>query len=80
VGERDGAPFHDHVTEWVALLCRCPSELDETSARLLVHTALAVINSVARIDHLRARPDLAIELQRLAEAVLAAGRPTPART
>lgn len=70
------APFrrtqHDYVTEWVALLCRCRPELDEPSARVLVHTALAVINSVARIEHLRARPDLRAELERLAVAVLAA--------
>lgn len=64
---------HDYVTEWVALLCRCRPELDEASARTLVHTALAVINSTARIEHLRARPHLPAELERLAVAVLDAG-------
>lgn len=63
----------DYVTEWVALLRRCRPELDENSARMLVHTALAVINSLARIEHLRARPDLRIEMERLAAAVLQAG-------
>lgn len=47
---------HDYVREWVALLRQDRPARDEAEALVRTHAALAVINSLSRIHHLRARP------------------------
>ncbi len=61
---------HEYVAESVALLCRSRPDLDDTEARILVHAALAVPNSLVRVRRLRRRPALAGEIAALSRAVL----------
>jgi AcrR family transcriptional regulator len=61
---------HDYVNEWVNLLVSRRPELDATSAGVLVHGALGVINDTQQVQHLAARPCIAQELAALARAVL----------
>jgi AcrR family transcriptional regulator len=70
----------DYVAEWVALLSRSRPEIGETEARVLVHAALTVANSLARARRLRQRPALTAEITALCRAVLrtplnSSGRP-----
>lgn len=60
----------DYVAEWVALLRAARPDLDASGARVLVHAALAVVNSLTRIRHLRTRAGLGAEIATLAHAVL----------
>ncbi|WP_430336120.1 TetR/AcrR family transcriptional regulator [Rhodococcus sp. ACT016] len=60
----------EYITEWTALLRRERHDLGEPETRILVHAALAVINSLSRIPHLRSRPFLADEVSAMALAVL----------
>lgn len=60
----------EYVAEWTALLRAARPELEEMSARILVHTALGVINTMARIEHLRALESFQTDLAVLAVAVL----------
>ncbi|WP_158228245.1 TetR/AcrR family transcriptional regulator [Pseudonocardia sp. MH-G8] len=62
----------DYVAEWVALLSRSRPEIGETEARVLVHAALTVANSLARARHLQQRPALTAEIAALGRAVLRA--------
>lgn len=63
----------DYVAEWIALLRTARPSLDPTEARVLVHAALAVANSLTRIRHLRTGPGLDAEITTLAYAVLGPG-------
>ncbi|MFC9555652.1 TetR/AcrR family transcriptional regulator [Rhodococcus sp. NPDC056960] len=60
----------EYVAEWTALLRSARPELDEVPARILVHTALGVVNTVARIEHLQADAALPDDLAAMATAVL----------
>jgi AcrR family transcriptional regulator len=74
VPEEARETFHraqrDYVSEWVALLRRDRPEEDETRARLRVHAALSVVNSLSRIHHLRTRPGHVAQTAALAAATL----------
>ncbi len=63
----------DYVTEWVALLVAARPDLTDTDARVLVQAALALINSLSRIHHLRSRPDHVARTTLLAQAIFATG-------
>jgi AcrR family transcriptional regulator len=62
-----------YVAEWVRQL-RAESELSEPDAKVVVHTALTIVNDLARTPRLLARPRIAAELTELAVQVLDAGR------
>ena len=63
----------DYLAEWVALLIGHRPALTVDEARVLVHAAVTVINSLMRIRHLRRRPALERELVELGRAVLGLG-------
>lgn len=65
---------HDYVSEWVQLLMVERPHLTDLEARVTVHAVLSIVNDLARIDHLRQRPDLAKDLITLGEAVLLSER------
>lgn len=60
----------EYVSEWVALLRTARPALDETSARVLVHTALAVIHNMAHIGREQDDPGFAEDVALMANAVL----------
>lgn len=60
-----------YLAEWVALLTAARPHLPAPEARVLVHAALALINSLARVHHLAARPGARARTAALAGAVLA---------
>lgn len=60
----------EYVAEWVGLLHAARPDLAVREARVLVHAALAAVNSLTRIRHLRARPGRDAEIATLARAVL----------
>ncbi|MDD7940324.1 TetR/AcrR family transcriptional regulator [Actinomycetospora lutea] len=62
-----------YLAEWVALLTAARPDLPAPEARVLVHAALALINSLARVHHLAVRPGARERIATLAGAVLAAG-------
>lgn len=66
---------HDYVTEWVVLLRAMRPELDDEVARVLVYAALGIINDLARIHHLRERPELADAMVAFGSAVLGVTEP-----
>ena len=63
----------EYVAEWVGLLHATRPDLAVREARVLVHAALALINSLTRIPHLRARPGRDAEIAALALAALRPG-------
>jgi AcrR family transcriptional regulator len=60
----------EYVAEWVALLRASRPAIDEPSARVLVHTALAVIHTMAQIGPEHDDPTFADDLAAMATAVL----------
>ncbi|GAA4385013.1 TetR/AcrR family transcriptional regulator [Tsukamurella soli] len=60
----------EYVAEWVALLRACRPNLDETPTRVLVHTALSVVHTLARIEHLPANASFPADVTAIALAVL----------
>jgi AcrR family transcriptional regulator len=60
----------EYVAEWVALLCGGREDLDEGTARVLVHTALGVIHTMAEIESLHANAEFPADLAAMAMAVL----------
>ncbi|MER7542572.1 TetR family transcriptional regulator [Spirillospora sp. NPDC127506] len=66
---------HDYVGEWVQLLTTQTPGLTEPEARVITQAVLAIVNDLARIQHLRRRPDLADDLAALGQAVLTPPRP-----
>ncbi len=60
----------DYVGEWVALLRQDRPGRDEAEALVRTHAALAVINSLSRIHHLRVRPGHVERTAALATAAL----------
>jgi AcrR family transcriptional regulator len=60
----------EYVAEWVALLRASSPAIDESSARVLVHTALAVIHTMAQIGREQDDPTFADDLAAMATAVL----------
>ena len=60
----------DYVAEWVALLRRSRAELSEPAARVLVHTALGLVNSLCRSRPTPGRHTLEADLGALCRAVL----------
>jgi len=60
----------DYVAEWVALLRRSRAELSEPAARVLVHTALGLVNSLCRSRPTPGRIPLEADLSALCRAVL----------
>ncbi|GAA4797547.1 TetR/AcrR family transcriptional regulator [Actinomycetospora chlora] len=62
----------DYLGEWVALLTAARPGLPPDEARVLVHAALALVNSVARVHHLALCPGARARTAALAGAVLAA--------
>ena len=63
----------EYVGEWTALLAASRPDLGEASARVLVHTALGVVNTMVRIEHLRIDAAFPANLTALATAVLFSG-------
>ena len=59
-----------YLAEWVALLTASRPGLPASEARVLVHAALALINSLARVHHLTVRPGMRDRTAALAGAVL----------
>ena len=47
----------EYVAEWVALLCAGRGDLDEGTAKVLVHTALGVIHTMAEIESLQSNAE-----------------------
>ncbi|MEO3827029.1 TetR family transcriptional regulator [Actinomadura sp. B10D3] len=66
---------HDYVGEWVQLLTTETPDLTEPEARVITQAVLAIVNDLARIDHLRRRPRLNDDLAALGQAVLTSPRP-----
>lgn len=62
----------DYLTEWVTLLRGARPEVSEDDAAVLVRAAITLINSLARIPHLRTKPGHVGNTTRLAQAVLRA--------
>jgi AcrR family transcriptional regulator len=62
-----------YVDEWVRQL-RAVGDLTEPDAKVVVHTALTIVNDLARTPRLLTRPRIAAELTELAVTVLDAGR------
>jgi hypothetical protein len=62
----------DYVAEWVALLRRFRTELSEPEARVLVHTALGLTNSLSQHRPVPGRPAFEADLGSLGRAVLRA--------
>jgi AcrR family transcriptional regulator len=60
----------EYMAEWVALLRASRPGLDETSARVLVHTALGVIHIMAQIGQDQDDPAFADDVGAMASAVL----------
>lgn len=59
-----------YLAEWVALLTASRPELPAPEARVLVHAALALVNSLARVHHLAVRPGARARTAALAGSVL----------
>jgi len=74
--ERHRRTQNDYLAEWVVMLRNARPELDATHARLLVHAAAAIPNTVARVPHLAWRPQTVDEITTLGRAVLGAPPPT----
>jgi hypothetical protein len=66
---------HDYVGEWIQLLTTERPELTETEARVVTQAVLALVNDLARIDHLRRRPHLDNDLVALGQALLTSPPP-----
>jgi AcrR family transcriptional regulator len=64
----------NYINEWITLLSASRPDLTGPDARILVQTAIALINSLTRIPHLPAQPG---RLATLARAVLTADAPHP---
>jgi len=62
----------DYVTDWVTLLARARPDLTGTDARVLVHAALALINSLSRIHNLRSHTDAVSRTAALTGAIFTA--------
>ncbi len=60
----------DYVGEWIHLLRMCDPTLDRTDAAIRVHAALGIANDIARIPHLRGRPQLRPALDGICRRVL----------
>ncbi|ODU07476.1 MAG: hypothetical protein ABS81_01660 [Pseudonocardia sp. SCN 72-86] len=60
----------DYLAEWVALIHRDAPDLPEPETRVRVHAAIAVVNGLSRIPHLRATPGYTAHTAALARAVL----------
>jgi AcrR family transcriptional regulator len=60
----------EYVAEWVALLRDSRPTIDEPSARVVVHTALAVIHTMVQIGREQDDPTFADDLGAMATAVL----------
>ena len=63
-----------YVSHWYQLLRTVAPELSEQDAKIVVHTALTIVNDLVRTPRLLKRPRLATELTELVVAVLEAGR------
>lgn len=63
-----------YVGHWYRLLRTVAPELPEPDAKVVVHTALTIVNDLARTPRLLRRPRIAAELTELAVTVLDAGR------
>jgi AcrR family transcriptional regulator len=62
-----------YLAEWVALLITARPALPAPEARVLVHAALALINSLSRVHHLAVRPGARARTAALAQCALRAG-------
>lgn len=60
----------DYVNEWAVLLRGARPELDDADAAVLARAAISLVNSLARIHHLRTRPGHVSRTATLAKAVL----------
>lgn len=60
----------DYLAEWVELLRRHDPGLPEAEARVRVHAAISLVNSLSRIHHLRIVPGHPARTAALARAVL----------
>lgn len=60
----------EYVAEWVALLRAGRADLDDGTARVLVHTALGVIHTMPEIESRQANAEFPADLAAMAMAVL----------
>ncbi|AZG47113.1 TetR/AcrR family transcriptional regulator [Gordonia insulae] len=60
----------EYVAEWTALLQAIRPDLDATTARILVHTALSIIHTLAQLDHLQVNGSFPDDLTAMCMAVL----------
>ncbi|MHC1562147.1 TetR/AcrR family transcriptional regulator [Actinomycetospora sp. C-140] len=65
----------DYLAEWTALLTAARPSRPASEARVLVHAALALVNSLARVHHLAERPGARARIATLAGAVLSGEPP-----
>jgi AcrR family transcriptional regulator len=70
LGDEVPARQQEYVAEWVALLRSTRPELTETTARVLVHTALAVVNNMTAVSHAQDHPEHPDDVAAMASAVL----------
>jgi AcrR family transcriptional regulator len=70
VGDEVRAGQREYVAEWVALLRSARPELNEKKARVLVHTALAVVNIMTEVSHAQDHPEHPDDVAAMASAVL----------
>ncbi|MCK9931599.1 TetR/AcrR family transcriptional regulator [Frankia sp. Mgl5] len=64
---------HNYLTEWVHLLQLMHPELEPTTARIRVHSAVAVANDTARTPHLRHNPDVPAAIESICGRLLGLG-------
>jgi len=60
----------EYVAEWTGLLVKARPNLGDSTARVLVHTALGLINNMAGIDHLGRNAAFEADLTAMATAAL----------
>lgn len=67
----------DFANEWVALLRRTAPDLSLNTARIRVHAALSLCNSLSRLRHLRTLPSRGDDVGHLACTILGIDGPGP---
>ena len=69
-GDDIRARQREHFVEWVALMRSARPQLTETTARILVHTALAVVINMTEVSRTQGRPEHPDDVAAMASAVL----------
>jgi hypothetical protein len=69
-GDDIRARQREHFVEWVALMRSARPQLTETTARILVHTALAVVINMTAVSRTQGRPEHPDDVAAMASAAL----------